>query len=801
MARIEDLLSPPDPEFARAWSPEDYVGHYVGPDAAFWNALNQTPPEVRAVVKERTLDPIKRQSWTPEDNVPRWTPEEYILPRQQEASAADLSWHESRQHKFSNFLEGLGLNRPGAERVANLANTIVSFLPGATADEIFRKGPLFDRVLATTNAIPGSTVGRNVIKEVLARGVGKDAPASTQSLLADALAVSRENLSGLPTKPLVLGGREEIPSAFGDARKAAYDYTASANIPYNPPKTYQPTVVNRAEQIAKAFGEMRHAPDDKKVRRSYDALIDETAEQYKAIKATGLNIEFIKPGMADPYLESPRLATRDIRENNHLWVFPSESGFGTGSHAGNPMLRRTGEVVKGRELLANDMFRIVHDYFGHVKEGVGFRNAGEENAWRSHAAMYSDAARPAMTTETRGQNSWLNYGPHGAANRTASAADTVYSEQKVGLLPKWVMEEGAGDPKFAHLAERYPAMVAPESRYDKKRHKWFPGKVHSPEEEALLAERAKHQIEIDAGRYDPYYDVSKRADVDPANYPTTVDTTRDALPKMQKTRDKYSAEAYSEEATARLEKAYLAGKELGGSDRWYFLKQLEDDFVKEYGEKVGRQEFKQRIALPMAGTTAGASPADNLLSALYGNFLRQKGQAYPKAAYEVPSPVGGQYITDNLAMHKKVVDAGDVGAENAKRHNFAYNLLGHRLKSTIDKQMSDLFKEGMSAPPGDSYGIFEGAIAALAKKHGVDPREFQEVAWGGHKAITKGVHTYDPHPLIQTINEAIERTHRLTGMAKEEIVRRGIIRSEIPIYGVGGGVITPALLAEALNEQ
>ena len=58
MARIEDLLSPPDPEFARAWSPEDYVGHYVGPDAASWNALNQTPPEVRAVVKERALDPI-----------------------------------------------------------------------------------------------------------------------------------------------------------------------------------------------------------------------------------------------------------------------------------------------------------------------------------------------------------------------------------------------------------------------------------------------------------------------------------------------------------------------------------------------------------------------------------------------------------------------------------------------------------------------------------------------------------------------------------------------------------------------
>ena len=31
-----------------------------------------------------------------------------------------------------------------------------------------------------------------------------------------------------------------------------------------------------------------------------------------------------------------------------------------------------------------------------------------------------------------------------------------------------------------------------------------------------------------------------------------------------------------------------------------------------------------------------------------------------------------------------------------------------------------------------------------------------------------------------------ERTHRLTGMPREEIVRRGLIRSEIPLYGTAG---------------
>jgi len=51
-----------------------------------------------------------------------------------------------------------------------------------------------------------------------------------------------------------------------------------------------------------------------------------------------------------------------------------------------------------------------------------------------------------MTSETRGQNSWVNYGPNGEANRTASAEDTKFADQKVGLMPEWTWTEGiAGD--------------------------------------------------------------------------------------------------------------------------------------------------------------------------------------------------------------------------------------------------------------------------------------------------------------------------------------------------------------------
>lgn len=240
-----------------------------------------------------------------------------------------------------------------------------------------------------------------------------------------------------------LPGAPKTNSPNATARRAAEDYMASAGMAYNPPDRYVRVNPETAEKIADAFEAMKHDPSDPTVAAAYDAMIRETLAQWEAIKKTGLKVEFIKD--SDPYAKSPRMALDDVRENNHLWVFPTDQGFGSSDLdvSDNPLLRKTGEVLDGRELVANDVFRIVHDYFGHIKDGNGFRADGEENAWRSHAAMYSPLARRAMTTETRGQNSWVNYGPHAEANRKASASETVYADQKIGLLPEWVSEEGA----------------------------------------------------------------------------------------------------------------------------------------------------------------------------------------------------------------------------------------------------------------------------------------------------------------------------------------------------------------------
>jgi hypothetical protein len=261
-------------------------------------------------------------------------------------------------------------------------------------------------------------------------------------------------LVGLPATVNVTGIGKYTFGPNIVARNTAAEYARSVGIDYNPPKTYAKVNAERATRIADEYEKMAHNPNDPKVKESYDAMIKETLDQWEVIKKTGLKVEPIMAGSKDPYAASPRLALIDVQDNNHLWFFPTESGFGGTESASidisnNPLMQPTGEILNGHKMLANDVLRIVHDYFGHIKEGVGFRADGEENAWRSHAAMYSDKARPAMTAETRGQNSWVNFGPFSEFNKTASGAETQYAPQKTGLLPDWVMIEGASDIPFS----------------------------------------------------------------------------------------------------------------------------------------------------------------------------------------------------------------------------------------------------------------------------------------------------------------------------------------------------------------
>ena len=256
-------------------------------------------------------------------------------------------------------------------------------------------------------------------------------------------------LESLPTQVDVPGlGKIKVGPSVR-IRRLAREYMFREGMPYNPPTKYVRVDKERAERIAKAYDKMENNPLDPKVKAAYAKLAEETMAQWEIMKRDGFKAEFYPDGF-DPYPTSPRLAIEDILQNNHLYVYPTETGYGEvgitdKDRRENPMLQETGEIWNGKPVLINDIFRAVHDYFGHAKEGVGFRADGEENAWRAHSAMYSPLARLAMTSETRGQNSWLNYGMYGDKNRNAKLEDTVFADQKLGILPDWVAYEGAED--------------------------------------------------------------------------------------------------------------------------------------------------------------------------------------------------------------------------------------------------------------------------------------------------------------------------------------------------------------------
>ena len=252
-------------------------------------------------------------------------------------------------------------------------------------------------------------------------------------------------LEGLPEAVDVGGGRME---QFGTDQRIvdiAKQYMADRGIDYQPQRIYAPLDAERATRLAKEFDKMKHTPTDKATKKAYKALAKETQDQYEALLKAGYKFDFIRGD--DPY-GNPRNAINDLVVNKRMSVFPTEQGFGGPSSvgvdiSGNPLMERSDlRIGNDPSTTYNDLFRAVHDVFGHAKHGVGFRARGEENAFQSHARMYSPEALPAATSETRGQNSWVNFGPFAAQNRVASPVATEYAPQKTGLMQPWTYEEG-----------------------------------------------------------------------------------------------------------------------------------------------------------------------------------------------------------------------------------------------------------------------------------------------------------------------------------------------------------------------
>jgi hypothetical protein len=231
----------------------------------------------------------------------------------------------------------------------------------------------------------------------------------------------------------------------------------------------------RAKRIADAFIRIVDNPTAPDVRKAYEAMARETLEQYKFMLEAGY---FVEINNDEPYGNS-REMVEDLRTNKRMKIFSTESGFGDEKitpeqRERNVLLRESGFYdVNGQPLLVNDVFRAVHDFFGHAELGNSFGAVGEENAWNVHARMYSPLARQAMTTETRGQNSYVNFSGvnerveamrqeaanlrNQGKNEEAEALvgkiyeEISFAEQKQGILPEefWTIDtEDVGDKEF-----------------------------------------------------------------------------------------------------------------------------------------------------------------------------------------------------------------------------------------------------------------------------------------------------------------------------------------------------------------
>jgi hypothetical protein len=198
------------------------------------------------------------------------------------------------------------------------------------------------------------------------------------------------------------------------ALSSANEYVKQAGLPEIKPSAPVKVDINKAKRISEAYSNMKSDPNDPQVKKAYSALGKEVDAQFKALP---VKVEFTKD---DPYKSSQEMFD-DVEKNGRLKVF-------TGGEE-HPLLGQKDE----NRISQNDKFRAVHDYYGHAMFHHQFGPNGEENAWVEHSKMFTRDAQKAMTTETRGQNSWFNYSKE---NEGKAPKDRSFAEQKVGILPE-----------------------------------------------------------------------------------------------------------------------------------------------------------------------------------------------------------------------------------------------------------------------------------------------------------------------------------------------------------------------------
>jgi hypothetical protein len=361
---------------------------------------------------------------------------------------------------------------------------------------------------------------------------------------------------------------------------------------------------------------------------------------------------------------------------------------------------------------------------------------------------------------------------------------------------------GVGGPSYlspadqALFASRYPRAGKFVDRPKDSGVGTYRSKEFTAEEDRLSAAREKVMADMKQG-YTPYFDPAQRSNVDYNEYVRLFGQPADTAGLTKKI---MKGEPPQLDMGA-LDEAYKTGASLGeGPFGFYKMAQLERAFIDRYGPDEGRRQFVARFSTPMAATTAGVAPTQNLLLAQYGNFMREAGKPLPAVkgeGYKVPYPVGGGKYgpIGNLQQYEKAANSGLDFKVNPKRYDFDWAFRGRRDAPVIDEQMM----KGMTGEPQGAeaakggYGYYSKPVSERAAALGVDPIQYQEVAWAGLKnqaEVAAGLkrQAFQGQPMITDVNDAIERTSRLLQIPPAEVVRRGLVEAKLPVYSLPAGL-------------
>lgn len=273
-------------------------------------------------------------------------------------------------------------------------------------------------------------------------------------------------------------GSPRRPQGNDETRSVAAQYTQKAGIQAAPHDTYAPVNETTLRRVADFYENAKNEPENPEVQKAYRALSEETRAQYDDMVANGIKIEPYE-GKGEPYANSAAMLA-DVRDNKHLYFFLTKNAFGEGADSGNnALLEKSGIKINGVDLLYNDLFRAVHDYFGHTAEGFEFGPRGEYNAYLAHSRMFSDEAKPALAAETLAQNAWVNFGPQlrredGSLPKAGDAdfvpiAKRRFADQKNTVVPPELLQ--AADPQAAFMPEDSQLEGFGESMREKMRAK------------------------------------------------------------------------------------------------------------------------------------------------------------------------------------------------------------------------------------------------------------------------------------------------------------------------------------------